>query len=70
MPRSAATNPRTVAKGLTPEVGPALWIKKLVDEHCAPDRPPPRVTTPGRGVGATVPDWMLDLVDKEFDDDK
>jgi hypothetical protein len=68
-PRSPNKPPRTVAKGLTPEVGAALWMKQLIDEHCQPDRPPPRVTMPGRAAGATVPDWMFDMIEREFPDD-
>lgn len=66
---SAKTAPRTVAKGLTPELTAARWMQKLVEEHRAPDRPPPRVTVPARAAGATVPDWMLDLIESEFPDD-
>jgi hypothetical protein len=61
--------PRTVAKGLTPELGAALWMQKLVEQHVAPERPAPRVAVPGRATGAPVPGWIFDLIEQEFPDD-
>lgn len=67
--RSSPAAPRTVAKGLEPDLAMANWMKRLVDQHRDPERPPPHVTVPGRAAGASVPDWMLDLIEDEFPDD-
>ena len=42
---------------------PNQWIKVQVDQHRAPDRPAPKVTTPGRVHDAeAVASWMYELI--------
>lgn len=41
---------------------PSEWIKDFVDAHRAPDRPPPQLRRPARGVAQeSDPDWMHDF---------
>ena len=62
------SQPRTVMPGLTAPT-PKEWIRQLIDDHTPPDRGRSRVVTPGRATGASVPDWMFDMIETEFPDD-
>jgi hypothetical protein len=67
-PPRRKTGPRTVMPGLTAPT-PKEWIRQLIDDHSPPDRPKPRVVTPGRSTGSSIPDWMFDMIETEFPDD-
>jgi len=47
------------------------WMKDFVDAHRAPDRRPPKVSTPARAVDkAATPAWMADFAESDADDDE